>query len=104
MNADAITGVLLLSDGMAIVAAFLMSQYYARQRDKPPVFTLYVFFTVICALFFIVTFEDVLVFTGFGAGISDSHHGLFLRTPITLALLWMVHRSYGPSANGKREG
>lgn len=104
MNADAITGVLLLTDGMAIVASFLMSQYYARQRDKPAVFTLYVFFTMVSLLFFLVTFEDTLLFLGLGLDISDSHHGLFLRTPLTFALLWMVHRSYGPSADGKREG
>jgi predicted MFS family arabinose efflux permease len=103
MNADAITGILLLTDGMAIVAAFLMSQYYARQREKPAIFTLYIFFTIVSLLFFLVTFEDVLLFMGLGAGISDTHHGLFLRTPITFALLWMVHRSYGPS-DGKREG
>lgn len=103
MTTDAITGILLLTDGMAIVASFLMSQFYARQRDKPPVFALYVFFTIICALFFLVTFEDTLAFIGINLDISDTHHGLFLRTPMTLALLWMVHRSYGPS-DGKREG
>ena len=97
-----LSGGLLFNDGIGLICAFLMSEFYGRRKDQQPILTLYWFFRILAIVFFVLTLSDLLRESGIDAGFfTDSlGRGLMFRVPLTFALIWSIHRSYGNSSPG----
>lgn len=98
-----LSGLLLFNDGVGVICAFLMAEFYERRKGQEAIRTLFWFFRILWICFLLLALSDICREVGFDAGFFTSSlgRGMIFRGPLTFVLLWGVHRNYGAASGHK---
>lgn len=85
---------LLLVDGAGIFASYDIMRFYRRGKHHHAVFAIYGFYFVLFWVFLALAFSDLCVVMKWPIWWATLPiiRGHVFRTPVVIALLWMIHK------------